>query len=146
MEGKMFTTAGDAMKFIEAGDAIFTLVSRTTGSRYTYKAQKPKNSHDPTMRFIRVLTGPDNNNDYTYMGVMSQGQFRLTGKSRLTAEALPVKALDYALAALTQRKEIPSTLEIWHEGRCGRCGRRLTVPSSIEAGIGPECASMMGGM
>lgn len=28
----------------------------------------------------------------------------------------------------------------WHEGRCGRCGRRLTVPESIESGFGPECA------
>jgi hypothetical protein len=32
-------------------------------------------------------------------------------------------------------------LEVWHEGRCGRCGRRLTVPESIESGLGPECAT-----
>jgi hypothetical protein len=30
-------------------------------------------------------------------------------------------------------------LEVWHEGRCGACGRRLTVPESIERGLGPEC-------
>jgi len=30
-----------------------------------------------------------------------------------------------------------------HEGKCGRCGRKLTVPLSIETGIGPECASKM---
>jgi hypothetical protein len=30
-------------------------------------------------------------------------------------------------------------LEVWHEGRCGRCGRALTVPESVERGIGPEC-------
>jgi len=30
-------------------------------------------------------------------------------------------------------------LEIWHEGRCGRCNRKLTVPASIALGIGPEC-------
>ena len=31
----------------------------------------------------------------------------------------------------------------WHEGRCGRCGRKLTVPESIEAGYGPECINLV---
>jgi hypothetical protein len=30
-------------------------------------------------------------------------------------------------------------VEVWHEGTCGKCGRALTVPSSIENGLGPEC-------
>ena len=29
-------------------------------------------------------------------------------------------------------------LEVWHEGRCGKCGRKLIVPESIARGIGPE--------
>lgn len=33
----------------------------------------------------------------------------------------------------------------YHEGRCGRCARRLTVPESIINGIGPECAKKVGG-
>ena len=28
-------------------------------------------------------------------------------------------------------------------GACGRCGRPLTVPSSIDRGIGPDCAALM---
>lgn len=27
-----------------------------------------------------------------------------------------------------------------YEGRCSRCGRKLTVPASIHHGLGPECA------
>jgi hypothetical protein len=34
--------------------------------------------------------------------------------------------------------------EVYHEGRCGRCNRKLTVPESIETGLGPECASKLG--
>jgi predicted metal-dependent hydrolase len=34
---------------------------------------------------------------------------------------------------------------VHHEGKCGRCGRLLTVPSSIESGIGPECSKIMRG-
>ena len=37
--------------------------------------------------------------------------------------------------------------EVWHEGRCGKCGRVLTVPESLILGLGPECAQMsLGGM
>jgi hypothetical protein len=32
-------------------------------------------------------------------------------------------------------------VEFWHEGKCCRCGRKLTVPASIASGIGPECAT-----
>jgi hypothetical protein len=34
-------------------------------------------------------------------------------------------------------------VEFWHEGYCGRCGRELTVPESIERGLGPQCARRM---
>jgi hypothetical protein len=34
---------------------------------------------------------------------------------------------------------LPEQVEVHHEGRCGRCGRALTVPESIESGFGPEC-------
>lgn len=29
--------------------------------------------------------------------------------------------------------------------RCARCGRRLTDPASVEAGIGPDCLAKRGG-
>jgi hypothetical protein len=41
---------------------------------------------------------------------------------------------------------MPDGVVIWHEGRCGRCGRRLTVPESIESGYGPECIGKIGGV
>lgn len=40
---------------------------------------------------------------------------------------------------LSTGRELPEQVEVWHEGRCGRCGRRLTVPESISTGFGPEC-------
>lgn len=32
----------------------------------------------------------------------------------------------------------------YHEGRCGKCARKLTVPESIINGIGPKCAKAGG--
>lgn len=45
---------------------------------------------------------------------------------------------------LTESKPVPETWEFWHEGCCGRCGRRLTVPASIELGHGHNCAHLLG--
>lgn len=36
-------------------------------------------------------------------------------------------------------ESLPPSLEVFEEDRCGRCGRALTDPVSIERGIGPEC-------
>ena len=34
---------------------------------------------------------------------------------------------------------LPEGLEVWEESCCGRCGRELTDPVSVERGVGPEC-------
>jgi len=42
---------------------------------------------------------------------------------------------------ITETKDLPEKAQVWHEGRCGACNRKLTVPDSISAGLGPKCAS-----
>jgi hypothetical protein len=37
-----------------------------------------------------------------------------------------------------------SRVEVWFEAACCRCGRKLTVPSSIARYLGPECAKKIG--
>lgn len=39
---------------------------------------------------------------------------------------------------------VPSTIDILHDGICGRCAKPLTDPSSVESGYGPECRHMLG--
>ena len=138
-----------ALSFMLAGKAIFTLRSAKTGTRYTYKVSKPKPKEgyeNSNVFFVSYLTGTDNNSDYTYLGMIGkEGGFRLTKASRLPATAGPVVAFQYVFNSLTARGEAPG-VEIYHEGRCGRCGRRLTVPESVTSGYGPECIDMvMGG-
>jgi len=45
---------------------------------------------------------------------------------------------------LVENKGLPDVIEVWHEGCCAQCARRLSVPASIELGYGPECASTRG--
>ena len=130
----------DARIFITAGRAVFTLEGRD--ARYTYRVNR---SEDGRAYFVSLLTGPDNTADYTYMGLLDvdTGRVRLTAKSSYTPESMPVVALRWALPILWSGSALPAPARLLHVGRCGRCGRALTVPSSIDAGIGPECATKL---
>ena len=89
--------------------------------------------------FVQLLTGSDNESDYTFFGtIFADGSFRLSRKSPIGPDAPSVKGFDWIWRHL-QAGNLPETVEVHHEGRCGRCGRALTVPESIESGFGPEC-------
>lgn len=127
-------------QFIFAGNATFTLTSKRTGQSFTYKIRegKPMGSRAPKL-FASVLTGPDNTADYTYMGVVERAGERAqlvpTRASAINVNAPSWRALEWFVQHTDS-----DAVEFRHEGRCGRCGRALTVPSSIDSGLGPECA------
>ena len=133
-------------EFVTAGKAIFTVKS-VTGEHYTFQVNKKEASdrYRETF-FVSLLTGPDNTSDYTYMGMLNPMTFLAspTRASKLTTDSKPFKVLDWALTKIWNNSSLPEGYEIYHEGRCCRCGRLLTVPESIESGIGPECAKIMG--
>jgi len=127
--------------FLTAGNAIFT-VSNSEGKHYTYRIRKPK---PDAPYFVQVLTGPDNTGDYTYMGIFNPQPtepsqiLKLTQKSKMNSDSIPVRVFRWAATLLKNNMPLPEGYAIQHEGRCCRCGRTLTVPESIEDGIGPEC-------
>lgn len=150
MLGRLETV--DAIRrYIFAGNATFTLRSRATGTRYTYKVSKAdeKPGYAP-MWFVSVLTGPENETDFQYMGIFKAGPqmvhdtieatFKFTDGSKVRAGAPSADVFVwFARNVLALNRPPGAALEVWHEGRCGRCGRKLTVPESIAAGLGPEC-------
>lgn len=121
---------GRRKAFALAGNATLTVRSARTGQRFTYKVTARSRLY-----FVGVLTGADNTRDYRYLGTIFSNGFRLTAKSKINADAPSAIAFTW----LAQNWE-SERVEIWHEGFCGRCGRKLTVPESIESGIGPVCA------
>ena len=148
----MTMNATSALTYISAGKGRVTLRSIKTGTRFTYRFSRPRHPRRETRNatppiFVRLLNGSDNTNDYVFIGSLwrdSRGRlvYRHSRKTRVTADAASVKALAWTMAQLSAEK-LPPTVEVWHEGVCGRCGRRLTVPESLEAGIGPECAAKL---
>jgi hypothetical protein len=140
-------------EFFGAGRATFT-VEVPGGFReshdgvnphYTYKVEYAEpNGQWPEAWFVKMLVGSDNTTDYRTIGMLNPetGQFRLTRKSNLNDKSWAVRLLRRVLANVygeTPDKITDAGFDVHHEGRCGRCGRKLTVPSSIKTGLGPVC-------
>ena len=128
----------DARAFVTAGHARFTLRSTKTGARFTYEVRASGQDGD-SRSFVRVLTGSDNESSYTYLGTVFDGVTYRHGERSGIAPSAPIaKAFAWAWPRLLAGT-MPAECEVWHDGRCGRCGRALTVPESISSGFGPVC-------
>jgi hypothetical protein len=136
-------------QFVLSGKAIFT-VHNNKGEHYTYRVFKTDEKGTWGVKwFVSLLTGPNNMVDYQYIGTLDSmtGTVRSTRASVIAADSLPMKVINWALCRIVWQNKIdklPEGYGIKHEGRCGRCGRVLTTPQSIEYGIGPECLGKMG--
>jgi len=144
-----------AAKFVLAGNARFTLASARTGARFTYRVRaKEVPAGARPIWFVSVLTGPDNASDYEFLGTIfapipvkdRQGpssnfhEFVHGKKSRIGRGAPSAVAFGWFWPRAARGIAIAGC-EVWHLGKCGRCGRDLTVPESVAMGLGPECAS-----
>ena len=136
----MFTSVTAFKQFALAGNARFTIVSKRTNARFTFRVRRPDGDRP---WFVSVLTGSDNESDYTFLGtIFPDGTYRKSPKSRITGMAPSAVGFDWFWKHLTANDPfdlLPPQVNVHHEGRCGRCGRALTVPESIESGFGPEC-------
>ncbi len=156
---------GAQRAWLLAGNAIFTLVSNRTGARYTYKIQKDKLTTERYHRYhVKLLTGSDNEGSFSYLGVLRQQmrkvpdgpfeiemevhQFFRSKRSEYAEDSTPIVTFRWMWARLSRDQSLSLAIAegatLLHAGRCGRCGRRLTVPESIESGYGPECIGEMG--
>jgi len=127
-------------EFITGGNSTFTILNDDTGVRYTYKVKKAK---DVELFFVSYLAGNDNTSDYNYMGIINKAKnYMLTKKSRVKTESIVNKAFAWLWNLTKTDGHFPDSFHFYHEGRCGRCGRKLTTPSSVESGFGPICINL----
>jgi hypothetical protein len=143
-------------KYMLAGNATITIRSLATGTRFTYKI-KQKVDKETNQRqdfwFVSLLNGADNESDYAYLGTVHTSQmggslhqvYKHGVKSKIGYNAPSAIAFEWVARQLWEittsigQSNLSAGTEIWHEGKCGRCNRALTVPESIESGFGPEC-------
>jgi hypothetical protein len=139
-------------QFVLAGKSIFTFeiaeyyrIQHNLKPHYTFRVDhKAATGQWNETWFVKLLTGPDNTKDYSYLGILNPetGQVRTTPKSILHNENIEVRLLNRMLALVwSDDTSVISErgFKLHHEGRCGKCGRVLTTPESCQIGIGPEC-------
>ena len=147
------SSPGLVRQFILGGNATFSL-QNADGSHVTYKVKSNKknkdkfwttNNQDKSLYFVSVLTGPNNDSDFQYLGLLKlfpiDGFYHFEGTkgSRIGRDAPSYKLFKQLWIGIEQQCRIPSVIQFYHEGQCCICGRKLTVPESIAKGIGPEC-------
>ena len=129
----MFNTTQQVRDFVFAGRATLTAKSLRTGRHFTYKFKTAKGKDWP---FVFVLR---DHGKYDYIGMIDRNlNVHFTKKSKLLVDDIKVKALQFIAKNLTSDR-ISNNIELSHNGKCGKCGRKLTHPNSLKLGIGPEC-------
>lgn len=126
--------------YIRGGRGMFTMESQVSGTHITYKVGCPKDLEEgkPKPLFIKFLA-PD---DFYFIGTIWEDkiEYKHSAKARASEDSASVKGLKWLVKHIQQKKNLPKDMAFWHEGICAVCGRPLTNPESIEAGIGPICA------
>jgi hypothetical protein len=139
-------------EFFTGGRAIFTVevpesFAKMTGCRphYTYRIHLKKNKKDDSeVFFVSLKSGPEDRS-WAYLGIFNNetGQIALTKKSIGTDDCWSVRFFRRIMANIFCEEPDNITeagFDVHHEGKCGKCGRPLTVPESVKTGLGPICS------
>jgi len=141
MKGKQILNIESSKTFLLAGNSTFTVVSKETNKRYTFKVKR-LNKNDNSPFFVKYLNGSDNSSSYQFLGTIFNGrEYKHSQKSRCNKDSQVNKTFQWIFDVISSGNVKKfDKIEFWHEGKCGKCGRKLTVPSSIETGMGPSCS------
>jgi hypothetical protein len=137
MSNSVKLNINDSLSFLLGNNSIFTVVSKKSSKRYTFKVRKGKGKNAP--HFVSFLNGNDNTINYTFLGtIFDEKTYRYSRKSSVSLNSNVNKTFNWLFVTLiNNKKDNFSKIEFYHEGNCGRCNRKLTTPESIKTGIGP---------
>ena len=128
-------SAFESKQFILAGKALVTMKSLQTNKHFTYLIVKKKHEN---IWFVKCMYEYQNQK-YNYLGcILPDLTFIHTKASQSRITSPSWQAFNWAWTHLDNKK-----LEVFHEGKCGRCGRLLTEPESITTGYGPICRKLI---
>jgi hypothetical protein len=153
---------GIGFDFVKAGKATFTVViprehakARGCQERYTFRVtrkdteprrtERGSSTTPPAIYFVGLLSGPNNDADYSYLGVFEPvladigKAIRITKASVCKEDSPVVKLFNYICRQLARGNPLADGYAVMHSGTCGRCGATLTTPRSLLTGLGPEC-------
>ena len=139
-------------EFIFSGHSVLTCMNTETGKHKTFMIDK---SDDGRVHFFKIRGDKDGvfvpltkdlkkqKKNWVYVGMtLPNGKFITTRGSKVTRDSQSFRSIEWLLRASTEWSlgidKYPQ-IEVYHEGFCGRCGRPLTNPESVQLGYGPSC-------
>ena len=140
----MYKLDSNFLNYILGGNSEFTVLNKNTNNRLTFKVKKLKKEDTKAGRedlwFVNVLSGPNNERNYIYIGTIVKERFIHTKGSKVKEDSVSFRAFKWIYDYLKVYGDLPDFIEIYHVGKCAKCGRKLTTPDSISEGMGPVCA------
>ena len=127
----------DVKNFLFGGKAIFTLKSTVSDKHFTFEV-KSAGEDKPDLFYVSLLNGSDNYSNYTYFGYIAKGKYGYSSKSKLNKSAPGILGFEWFYNNFV-KGGISEKVEFWSEGICSCCGKKLTVPSSLNVGLGDIC-------
>ena len=126
-----------------AFNGSFTIRNRETNEHRTFrvKTQKADAKFAPKSRVVSLLNGPDNTSDYQGFGFVNDNGISVWRKYQGQNQR---SAYEWYAEMLWELATDPSSrfhekYDLMVEKSCIRCNRKLTHPTSLDTGIGPEC-------
>lgn len=111
--------------------------------RITLRFREPNMGRWKGTQLVEYLAGPNNENDYVRCGNWTEGGYRIW--NRFKDDGRVNEGVRFMAGADDGSRREAGHVYSLASGNCWRCGRTLTVPASINRGLGPECASIVGG-
>jgi hypothetical protein len=131
--------------FIFQGKALFTLENKEKGTHITFKVKSPKRRRgtpeDLTVFDIEAKALNDGYSGMRYLGRLDRKTRILKESGRVPKDHPGILTLHWLMRNWSRLEEFErdGKLAMYHLGICCKCGLSLTVPESIQNGIGPQC-------
>lgn len=128
-------------RLLLAGKSTLTLRNPARGTHIRvrmYNRKDHSTGKPSSCYFLKVSLLGDGDAGYKYAGAYFSDSKRFKAAPELEVDP-PLAAVVSLILRAIDTPNVLSAAEIMHEGKCCRCGRKLTHPESIETGLGPEC-------
>jgi len=129
-------------------DGTYTLVYEDaldgSGQHFTFRVRMVKTGRLEGKRVVEYLNGPDNSLDFQAFAFVNANSLNVWKK--FERGSLVNRAREIEAVARQDRAALEAAGLLYAErsSRCRRCNKVLTVPASLAAGYGPDCAAIIG--
>jgi hypothetical protein len=130
-----------------AGRAVLTFENHEAGTHMTVKVSQARDKQDRKkllpMFHVSVKLLGDRLQSYAYAGTVftDTGNWNLSRKVNSNDQI--ARVFRWLKAVTSNPEALRGKVNLFHEGRCCKCGLPLTHPESISTAIGPKCLKDM---